>query len=300
MLPLDQSSSEAFAKSTGKVRRALLRMVDAYPRDLPPPTAGSTAVRDIAAEVQLRQSHRGWGEVATNLRWLGGIQVFAAAEACAALALLLGEDRVFLNHPYFSARFAGESSGKAQWLFDLTVDSIGRFVRVQNLQIEDLYRRRRLIEGDARAAATSRCGEMRSAARAHGLELTARNRAISGRYIVEAPPSSTEFAIRGFDDGYGSKLTALASSAVHGSTTAMLNHLFDFDHSQPTGLRAKLGMRSDTAILLMLAAGAAFKDAVDAQLAYHGLAFDRWTEKSFRFMALGTKYVQAGSVGAST
>lgn len=75
----------------------------------------------------------------------------------------------------------------------------------------------------------------------------------------------------------------------------MLNHVFDFEDSPLHGPRAKLGISSKTANLLMLAAGAAFKDAVDAQLAYCGIELERWTEKSIRFMATGSLYVRAHS-----
>lgn len=62
--------------------------------------------------------------------------------------------------------------------------------------------------------AAARCRDIREAALASGLQLTEKDRAISGRYIDPKPPGSAEFAKRGFDEGYGAKLTVLTSSGV--------------------------------------------------------------------------------------
>lgn len=293
MLPIDPKSGESFAKSTGKISRALLRMVDAYPSELPPSAPDSLALEDLAAEARFTESHDGWGELAANLWWNSGIQVFAAAEACAALSTMISNERVFLVQPYFSARIAGEACGRTRWLLDPGVDSLARFIRLQNVRIEDLTRRSRLLNGAAKADALARAKRMREAAQAYGLPLTKRDRAVSGRYIAEAPPGAGEFARRGFDKAYGRQLTALASSAVHASTTAMLSHIVDHKDSPNSGVRAVLGMKSSIAVLLMLAAGAAFKDSADIQLQYHGIVDDRWVEKSTRFMMAGSRFVRA-------
>lgn len=290
MLPLEPQGAEAFLKATKVLRNALLKLVDAVPRDMNP-TADSVAMEDLAKEQELLRVHPGWKDASLNLQTWGSFQVSITAESCASIAILLGSERAFTVQPLVGLRVAAEASGRAGWLYEKGTPSLERLTRAVNLELEDLGYRKTLPVEAAKTLSRRRARRLLDAAIAAGLPVLKKRHGVKA--VGHWPPSDTAFARRGMHPDYAAAFSILGSSAVHGSMTALLALVREVVTNEFGNTKAKIGLHADLANQIILAAGASLMDAINAELEYVGQRSPEWETAEQDFVKKGTRYIQA-------